>query len=185
MYSLETKGTVFLGQNVCGWIYWQLYATPWLVMSGTQPVFQAPLSSLFPTVPLGAPATTSHRTNVCACHKACTQCTFRVWLTQTQHYMFVCCYWSLLYSAIHCSRADSLCLHVIWSRWVTCFFWHVFLISTEVVYLQRWHGWCHMKLQPSRRKFCVHHAAMHHVTSCKATYVRCCLLYTSDAADER
>ena len=26
-----------------------------------------------------------------------------------------------------------------------------------------------MKLQPSRRKFCVHHTAMHHVTSCKAT----------------
>ena len=33
-------------------------------------------------------------------------------------------------------------------------------ISTEVVYLQRWHGWCHMKLQPSRRKFCVHHTTM-------------------------
>ena len=40
------------------------------------------------------------------------------------------------------------------------------------MYLQRWHGWCHMKLQPSRRKFCVQHTTMHHVTSCKATYVR-------------
>ena len=30
-----------------------------------------------------------------------------------------------------------------------------------------------MKLQPSWRKFCVHHTTMHHVTSCKATYVRC------------
>ena len=30
-----------------------------------------------------------------------------------------------------------------------------------------------MKLQPSRRKFCVHHTTMHHVTSCKATYIRC------------
>ena len=39
--------------------------------------------------------------------------------------------------------------------------------------LKLWHGWCHMKLQPSRRKFCVHHTTMHHVTSCKATYVRC------------
>ena len=49
------------------------------------------------------------------------------------------------------------------------------------MYLQRWHGWCHMKLQPSRRRFCVHHTTMHHVTSCKATYVRClavtCHLY--------
>ena len=48
-----------------------------------------------------------------------------------------------------------------------------FLISTKVVQLQRWHGWCHMTLLPSRRKFCVHHTTMHHVTSCKATYVRC------------
>ena len=50
---------------------------------------------------------------------------------------------------------------------VTSFIMH-YWISTEVVYLQRWHGWCHMKLQPSWRKSCVHHAA-----SCKATYVRC------------
>ena len=42
-----------------------------------------------------------------------------------------------------------------------------------MVYLQRWHGWCHMKLQPSRRKSCVHYTTMLHVTSCKATYVRC------------
>ena len=39
------------------------------------------------------------------------------------------------------------------------------------MYLQRWHGWCHMKLQPSRPKSCVHHTTMLHVTSCKATYV--------------
>ena len=46
---------------------------------------------------------------------------------------------------------------------------HTHTISTEVVYLQRWHGWCHVKLQPSLRKSCVHHTAMLHVTSCKAT----------------
>ena len=46
-------------------------------------------------------------------------------------------------------------------------------IYTEVVYLQRWHGWCHMKLLPPRREFCVHHSTLHHITSCKATYVRC------------
>ena len=64
-----------------------------------------------------------------------------------------------LYSAILRSRADSLRSHVILREWLafySAFFW----ISTEVVYLQRWHGWCHMKLLPSRRKFCVHHATM-------------------------
>ena len=34
------------------------------------------------------------------------------------------------------------------------------------MYLQRWHGWCHMKLLLSRHKFCT---TMHHVTSHKAT----------------
>ena len=29
-----------------------------------------------------------------------------------------------------------------------------------------------MKLLQSRRKFCVHHTTLHHITSCKATYVR-------------
>ena len=60
------------------------------------------------------------------------------------------------------------------STWVISFivcFW----VSTEVMYLQCWHGWCHMKLQPSQRKFCVHHTTMHHVTSCKATYVGVCV----------
>ena len=72
-----------------------------------------------------------------------------------------------------------------------------FGISTEVVYIQRRHGWCHMKLLPSRRVLLllllyilrqgykpfffsfflwgvwgVHHATMHHVTSCKAITVR-------------
>ena len=32
-----------------------------------------------------------------------------------------------------------------------------------MVYLQSSHGWCHMKLLPFRRKFCVHHTTMHHV----------------------
>ena len=39
-----------------------------------------------------------------------------------------------------------------------------FLISTEVVYL---HAWCYVKLL-----LYTIHTAMHHVTSCKATYVR-------------
>ena len=66
-------------------------------------------------------------------------------------------WWSLLYSAILRSRADSLCSHVIYMSdelFIVCFW-----ISSEVVCLQRWHGWCHMK-QLSRRKFCVHHTTL-------------------------
>ena len=77
-----------------------------------------------------------------------------------------------LYRAILRSLEQTHCAR----RWFYMSDWLFiarFWISTEVVYLQRWHGWCHMKLQPSRRKFCVHHTTMHHVTSCKATYVRC------------
>ena len=74
------------------------------------------------------------------------------------------------------SRVSVLAGH---STWVTSFFIACFFrwISTEVVYLQHWHGWCHMKLQPSWRKFCVHHTTMHHFTSCKVTYVRCMRVY--------
>ena len=79
---------------------------------------------------------------------------------------------AVLHSAILRSRADSLRSHVILHEWIA--FITRFWISTEVVSLQRWHGWCtcHMKLLPSRRVR-VHHTTMHHVTSCKATYVRC------------
>ena len=48
-----------------------------------------------------------------------------------------------------------------------------FLNSHRSGVLKRWHGWCCVKLQPSWRKFYVHRTTMLHVTSCKATYVRC------------
>ena len=40
-------------------------------------------------------------------------------------------------------------------------------MSTEVVYLQRRHGWCHMKLLPSRRVLCTpyNHAPYHFMQS--------------------
>ena len=72
-----------------------------------------------------------------------------------------------IYIAILRSRADSLRSHVILHEslafycalcvcvcvwFCACVF--VYGISTEVVYLQRWHGWCHMKLLPSRRVLC-------------------------------
>ena len=42
-----------------------------------------------------------------------------------------------------------------------------FFISTEVVYLQSWHGWCHKKLLPSRRVLCTpyNHAPWHFMQS--------------------
>ena len=42
-----------------------------------------------------------------------------------------------------------------------------FWISTEVVYLQHWHGWCHMKLLPSQRVLCTpyNHAPCHFMQS--------------------
>ena len=80
----------------------------------------------------------------------------------------------IAYIALFSALLSRLIALACGSAWVTSFvarfcFW----ISTEVVYLQCWHGWCHMKLQPSRRKSCVHHTTMFHVTLCKATYVRC------------
>ena len=51
-----------------------------------------------------------------------------------------------------------------------------------MVYIQHWHGWCHMKLLPSRRKFCVHppynHAPCHFMQS-HIRKVYACLAVTS------
>ena len=79
-----------------------------------------------------------------------------------------------LYSAILRSLEQTHCARL-WfymSDKLFLFFFSFSNIHRSGV-LKRWHGWCRMKLQPSRRKFCVHHTTMHHVTSCKATYVRC------------
>ena len=73
-----------------------------------------------------------------------------------------------LFSALS-SRLTALACD---STRVTSILLRVFWISNEVVYLQRWHGWCHGKLLPSQRKFCVHRTTMHHVTSWKATSLR-------------
>ena len=46
-------------------------------------------------------------------------------------------------------------------------FYSAFLADPPVVYLQRWHGWCHMKLLPSRRVLCTpnNHAPCHFMQS--------------------
>ena len=66
------------------------------------------------------------------------------------------------------SRADSLRSHVILHEWIL--FIARFWISTEVVYLQRWHGWCHKNLLPesqSRHVLCTpyNHAPCHFMQS--------------------
>ena len=75
-------------------------------------------------------------------------------------------YRSLLYIAILRSRADSPRSHVILHEW-TAFYSAFVWISTEVVYLQRWPGWCHVKLLPCRRVLCTpyNHAPCHFMQS--------------------
>ena len=63
-----------------------------------------------------------------------------------------CCCWSLLYSAVLCSQADSLRSHVSLREWLA--FYSMFLNVRKVVCLQRWHGWCHVKLLPSHCFLC-------------------------------
>ena len=59
------------------------------------------------------------------------------------------------------------------------FFFFFFFLSTIVVYLQRWHGWCHKKLLPYRRvlRTRYNHAPCHFMQShiCK---VYACLAVT-------
>ena len=76
-----------------------------------------------------------------------------------------------LHSAILRSLQQNRCSHLILHEWPA--FYSAFLNIHQSGVLKRWHGWCHMKLLASWRKFCVHHTTMLHVTSCKATHVRC------------
>ena len=61
-------------------------------------------------------------------------------------------FYIVLFSALeqtHCTR--------MWFYMSDQLFIARFWISTKVVYLQRWHGWCHMKLLPSRHVLCTPH----------------------------
>ena len=78
-------------------------------------------------------------------------------------------YWSLLYSAFLCSRADALRSCCMWFWFKNNFNIHRYLQLYLVVI------WCHVKLLPSWRTFCAHpynHAPVYSVTSFKATYAR-------------
>ena len=87
-----------------------------------------------------------------------------------------CWCWSLLYSAILRSRADALRSHVILHEWLA--FYSVFLnihrsgvLNNADMAGATWNC-CLLGA------FSVQHTTMHHVTSCKATYVHACLAVT-------
>ena len=115
----------------------------------------------------------------CVCMFLCSLCLLIWWWW----------WWLLLYRAILRSRADSLRSHVILHEWLAYFIAR-FLISTEVVYLQCWHGWCHMNLLPSRRVLCTpyNHAPCHFMQShirkvCACLAVTCHLHFWQDDRD--
>ena len=86
-------------------------------------------------------------------------------------------WWSLLYNAILHSRADSLRSHVILHEWIAFY-------KKKLKYSSKWctystgmacvtWNYCHLGA------FCVHYTTTHHITSCKAIYVRCmCIAVT-------
>ena len=83
------------------------------------------------------------------------------------------CFYIALFSALS-SRLTALACD---STGVNSFFFSslFFWISTEVVYLQRWHGWSHMKLLAavSARSACTIQPCCSMSFHRKATYVRC------------
>ena len=103
------------------------------------------------------------------------------WLRKARKRNSLRCWLLLLLIAFICailrSRVDSLRSHVSLPEWLV--FIAQFWISTEVVYLQRWHGWCHMKLLPSRRVLCTpyNHAPCHFMRS-QIRKVHACLSVT-------
>ena len=69
-----------------------------------------------------------------------------------------------LYSAILRSLEQTHCARL-WFYMSDYLFIARFLNIHRSGVLKRWHGWCHLKLQPSRRKFCVNHAPCHFMQS--------------------
>ena len=78
------------------------------------------------------------------------------------------------YIALFSTLEQTHCAHVTWSHvilneWLA--FYSAFLLNIHRSgVLQRWHGWCHVELLPSRRVLCTpYNYAPYHVTSCKYT----------------
>ena len=110
----------------------------------------------------------------CCVHFACsvTPClmlTFNDCL-HCKHYVVVDHFHIALFSALK----HSLGLPVILHEWLAFYSTFIFIfISTEVVFWQHWHGWCHMKLLPSQHVLCspYNSAPCHFMQS--HIYVRC------------
>ena len=77
-----------------------------------------------------------------------------------QHRIMDNCCWSV-YIVLFSTLEQTHCTHM-WFYMSDYLFMVPFWISTKVVYLQRWHGWCHMKLLLSQHSFCVLHTIMLH-----------------------
>ena len=74
-------------------------------------------------------------------------------LILTHRFIYYYYYWSLLYSTILHSQADSLRLHVILHGW-TAFYSGFFEYPPKWCTLQHWRGWCHKNLLPSQCVLC-------------------------------
>ena len=82
-----------------------------------------------------------------------------------------------LYSAILRSLEQTRCARL-WFYTSDKLFIARFLNIHRSGVIKRWHGWCHMKLQPSRRMFCVHHTTMQsHIRKVYASLAVTCHLH--------
>ena len=70
------------------------------------------------------------------------------------------------YTALFPALTHSHCTRM-WFYMSEQLFIAQFWLSTKVVYLQRWHGWCHMQLLPPQRALCTpyNHAPCHFMQS--------------------
>ena len=86
-------------------------------------------------------------------------------IKQSVYLLTVCC-WLLLYIALFSTLKQTHCTRM-WFYMSEQLFIACFWISTEVVCLQHWHGWCHMKLPPSRHILCTpyNHVPCHFMQS--------------------
>ena len=91
-----------------------------------------------------------------------------VYVTQQGSTFCMFYYWSLLYSAILCSRAGSLRLHVILHEWLAFYSTFLNIHRSGVLTALAW-------LVPHETAAISHVLCTpyNHATSCKATYVRC------------
>ena len=93
-------------------------------------------------------------------------CVFRFAQVCTKSSIIIIIIVDRFYIALFSALEQTHCAHM-WfymSEWL--FIVH-FWIFTEMVYLQRWHGWCHKNLLPSRHVLCTpyNHAPCHFMQS--------------------